>query len=361
VVLSFAGAQRDYVEQVAQALQALGVRCFYDADEQIELWGKYLTEELPVIYSDKAAAVVVFISVEYVARDWTRLERRASLARALQERREYVLPARFDDTPMPEVLSDMVAVDLRSRVPEQFAAMIAAKLATLGITAPSPPTETGGFIRDVEAAPPAWAVRANEADLQRLGIHAAISMPEVPEEVHLEHVPQDADTTEMTGTLSRKGSNDRTVKVSVRNQVFISYSHTDGKWLKELQIHLKPYVRNARIAVWDDSMIKAGAIWKESIRQALASAKVAVLLVSPTFLASTFIAEEELPPLLEAAKNEGVAILWVPVRPSSFEVTPIAAYRAVHAPEKPLASLSPTARDKALVKICAMIQQEYQR
>ena len=30
----FAGAQRTYVEQVAEALKARGVRCFYDADEQ---------------------------------------------------------------------------------------------------------------------------------------------------------------------------------------------------------------------------------------------------------------------------------------------------------------------------------------
>jgi hypothetical protein len=37
VALSFAGAQRDYVEQVAAALKARGVRCFYDADEQIDL------------------------------------------------------------------------------------------------------------------------------------------------------------------------------------------------------------------------------------------------------------------------------------------------------------------------------------
>ena len=29
VALSFAGAQRDYVEQVAQVLQARGVHCFY--------------------------------------------------------------------------------------------------------------------------------------------------------------------------------------------------------------------------------------------------------------------------------------------------------------------------------------------
>ena len=93
VALSFAGAQREYVERVAGALQALGLRCFYDADEQIELWGKYLAEELPVIYGELAAAVVVFVSSEYAARDWTRLERRAALNRAVRERREYVLPA----------------------------------------------------------------------------------------------------------------------------------------------------------------------------------------------------------------------------------------------------------------------------
>jgi TIR domain len=125
VALSFAGAQRGYVEQVAGALKAQGVRCFYDADEQIELWGKYLAEELPAIYGEQAAAVVVFVSAEYAARDWTRLERRAALARAVRERQEYVLPARFDDTPLPGLLSDMVTVDLRTRTPEQFAAMIA--------------------------------------------------------------------------------------------------------------------------------------------------------------------------------------------------------------------------------------------
>ena len=79
VALSFAGAQRPYVEQVASALKARGLRCFYDADEQIDLWGKYLAEELPAIYAEQAAAAVVFVSAEYAARDWTRLERRAAL------------------------------------------------------------------------------------------------------------------------------------------------------------------------------------------------------------------------------------------------------------------------------------------
>jgi hypothetical protein len=136
VALSFAGAQRDYVEQVAQALQARGVRCFYDADEEIELWGKYLAEELPAIYGEQAAAVVIFVSAEYAARDWTRHERRAALGRAVRERREYVLPARFDDTPLPGLAPDVSYVDLRRRAPQQFADMVAAKLAALAITGP---------------------------------------------------------------------------------------------------------------------------------------------------------------------------------------------------------------------------------
>ena len=132
VALSFAAEQRDYVERVARALQAQGVRCFYDADEQIELWGKYLAEELPRIYAEESAAVVVFVSAEYAARDWTRLERRAALNRAVRERREYVLPARFDDSELPGV----VTVDLRRYTPEQFAGLVAAKVAGL---AGSPP------------------------------------------------------------------------------------------------------------------------------------------------------------------------------------------------------------------------------
>ncbi len=196
VALSFAGAQRDYVEQVAQALQARGVRCFYDADEQIELWGKYLAEELPAIYGEQAAAVVVFVSAEYAARDWTRLERRAALNRAVRERREYVLPARFDDTHLPGLLSDMVAIDLRTRTPQQFAAMIADKLARLAIAAPAPSADAGDPAQDIEPPPPAGAMRVGEADPRHLGVHAAITVPGVPEETPPEYVPRDVDAAE---------------------------------------------------------------------------------------------------------------------------------------------------------------------
>ena len=126
VALSFAGAQRDYVGQVAEALKARGVRCFYDADEQVLLWGTHLAEELPRIYARESAAVVVFISADYAGRDWTRLERRAAFSRAVAEAGVYVLPARFDDSELPGLLPDVVAVDLRGYTPEQFADLVVA-------------------------------------------------------------------------------------------------------------------------------------------------------------------------------------------------------------------------------------------
>jgi hypothetical protein len=206
VALSFAGAQRDYVGQVAEALKARGLRCFYDADEQTELWGRYLADELPAIYGEQAAAVVMFVSAEYAAREWTRLERQATLARAVRERREYVLPARFDDTPLPGLPSDMVTVDLRTRTPQQFAAVIADKLAALAASAAL--AGAGGPAQGARPARPAGAVRVSEADPRRLGVHAAISVPGVPGEVLPEYVARDVDAgarAKVTAAAAERG------------------------------------------------------------------------------------------------------------------------------------------------------------
>ena len=141
----------------------------------------------------------------------------------------------------------------------------------------------------------------------------------------------------------------------IRKEVFISYSHKDRKWLDRLRVGLKPYVREFKLETWDDTHIKPGTKWKDEIEQALTRAKVAVLLVSPDFLASDFIATDELPPLLDAAEKEGLTILWVAVSTSSYKVTAIGKYQAANDPNRPLNSLTLANRDKIITRVCEQI------
>lgn len=101
VCLSFAGEDRRYVEQVADELRQAGVRVFYDRYEQVGLWGKDLYAHLNDVYSTAARYCVLFASRHYARKIWTNHEREAAQERAIQEHREYILPARFDDTAIP--------------------------------------------------------------------------------------------------------------------------------------------------------------------------------------------------------------------------------------------------------------------
>jgi len=131
VALSFAGEDREFVERAASAMRSKGIRVFYDRYEEAELWGKNLYTHLRDVYEKQASFTVIFISRHYAAKLWTNHERESAQSRAFEERREYILPARFDDTAVPGLPSTVGYIDLREKTPEQLTVLIDQKLKTL--------------------------------------------------------------------------------------------------------------------------------------------------------------------------------------------------------------------------------------
>lgn len=122
--------------------------------------------------------------------------------------------------------------------------------------------------------------------------------------------------------------------------IFISYAHTDEKWLEKLQQHLKvlsKYYEN--IDCWDDTKLRGGDKWRDEISAAISKANVAILLVSTAFLASDFISNDELPPILRKAEEEGTRILSLIVSPCDFEDSELGDFQAVNSPDRTLADL----------------------
>jgi TIR domain len=140
--------------------------------------------------------------------------------------------------------------------------------------------------------------------------------------------------------------------------VFVSYSHADAAWLKRVQVHLRPLVRDEQIALWDDTRIKAGARWREEIRSALEKARVAALLISADFFASDFIATRELPPLLEAERKRGLVILGVHLSASRFDRDQVLSeYQTVNPPDRPIESLSKSDQEAVFDALARRVEE----
>ena len=126
-----------------------------------------------------------------------------------------------------------------------------------------------------------------------------------------------------------------------RPKVFVSYSHKDSGYLDRIIVHLKPLVKEDSIDLWVDAKVRAGDKWQEEIEEALKSSNVAILLISADFLASDFIVDNELPPILSKAEVKGTRILPVVVSPCRFHRdNRLSQFQAVNSPSNPLSFMS---------------------
>lgn len=128
VALSFAGEDREYVEEVALHLKSFGVKVFYDKFETANLWGKNLYDYLQDVYKNKAKFTIIFISKHYKNKAWTNHERQAAQARAFEESKEYILPVKLDDTEIEGIHSTISYIDGRQVSPKELARLFMEKM-----------------------------------------------------------------------------------------------------------------------------------------------------------------------------------------------------------------------------------------
>jgi hypothetical protein len=141
-----------------------------------------------------------------------------------------------------------------------------------------------------------------------------------------------------------------------RKGIFISYSHKDAGWMEQFRRHLKPLERERGVKVWADPMIEAGDEWYLKIQQAIDASCIAVLMVTPDFLASDFIVNSEIPMLRKASKERELRILWIAVVPARYENSDLIDLQAVNEVKRPIATLSEVDQDREFAMICGEIE-----
>jgi len=128
VAVSFAGEDREVVEQLKNMLNDSGYTVFYDFDVQHQLWGIDLRAKLADVYANDAQYMLVFLSKHYPEKDWTNFEFEVGKVARTKRTATYLLPVVIDDVTVVGLSGNVGHIDLRRCSVEQLAASLIDKI-----------------------------------------------------------------------------------------------------------------------------------------------------------------------------------------------------------------------------------------
>jgi internalin A len=114
-------------------------------------------------------------------------------------------------------------------------------------------------------------------------------------------------------------------KLVRRVPVFISYSHKDAVYYDQLREALVPFERTHELKVTSDRQIDAGQEWEHEIGREITRSAIVILLLSPSFIASKYAMEKELPAAMARQDRVIVPIVVRPCRADKLELGAIQA------------------------------------
>ena len=138
-------------------------------------------------------------------------------------------------------------------------------------------------------------------------------------------------------------------------RLFISYSHKDENFRKQLGDHIALLQRDGVIAAWHDRQITAGQEWAGEIKAALEEADIIICLVSAGFLASPYCQDKELKRALERHEAGEAVVIPVIVRDADWHSSPLGRLQAL--PQGGKAVTNWSNKDKAFTTIAQGIRK----
>src|SRR4051812_26495644 len=106
-------------------------------------------------------------------------------------------------------------------------------------------------------------------------------------------------------------------------RLFFSYAHEDEQYRDQLEKHLASLRHEGLIDAWHDRRILAGAQFGAEIDAQLEKADVILLLVSASFLASSYCYGIEMKRALERNADGSATVIPVIVRPCDWQKSPL--------------------------------------
>ncbi|WP_417248362.1 toll/interleukin-1 receptor domain-containing protein [Celeribacter sp.] len=163
-------------------------------------------------------------------------------------------------------------------------------------------------------------------------------------------------TQASTDTSQKTEEPQETSTPTAKKKIFVSYSHSDAKYLSRLQTHLKPLESRIEIELWADTRLVGGDDFKSEIQRNLEECSLAILLVSADFLASDFVVRYELPPLLKKHEEDGCRIVPIIVKPCIFTaIDELAKFQSLNDPKESLCSLTEAKQEEIYSKAARQV------
>ena len=140
-------------------------------------------------------------------------------------------------------------------------------------------------------------------------------------------------------------------------EIFYSYSHEDEALRKELEKHLSSLRQQGFIAGWHDRMISAGTAWEHQIDSHLNTARIILLLISASFIASKYCYSIEMKRALERHEAGEARVIPIILRPVYWRSMPFGKLQVLPTDGKPVDSSYWHNHDEAFANIVEAVHK----